>query len=125
RHGLPHTGAQVSEVRPRGLRGRMAALRVGQVLSLTIGTLLVLAAIASALALVAASRLTDQRAFLLDEAGPSGRAALELENALVNEESGIRGYLITVESQFLEPYGKGLAAEADAYATLEAHKARV
>jgi signal transduction histidine kinase len=111
--------------RPRGLRGRLAALSVGQLLSLTIGTLLVLAAIASALALVAIARLSEHRAFLLDEAGPSVRAALELENAFVNEESGIRGYLITVESPFLEPYGKGLAAQADAYATLEAHKERL
>jgi signal transduction histidine kinase len=111
-----------AENRPRGVRGRLAALSVGQLLSLTIGTLLVLAALASALALVAASRLSEHRAFLLDQAGPADRAALELENAFVNQESGIRGYLITVESPFLEPYGKGLAAERDAYATLEAHK---
>ncbi len=108
--------------RRRGLRARLSALGVGQLLSLTIGVLLVLAAIGIGLALVASIRLSHQRSFLLDQAGPSNRAALELENALVNEETGIRGYLITVESQFLEPYGTGLAAEAAAYKTLAAHQ---
>jgi signal transduction histidine kinase len=106
----------------RGLRARLSALSVGQLLSLTIGALLALAAIGIGLALVASIRLSHQRSFLLDQAGPSNRASLELENALVNEETGIRGYLITVESQFLDPYGKGLGAEAAAYKTLEVHQ---
>ena len=101
---------------------RLSRLSVGQVLSATIGVLLVLAAIGIGLALVASLRVSDQRRILLDQVGPSNRAALELENALVNEETGIRGYLITVESQFLGPYGKGLGAEAAAYKTLEAHQ---
>ena len=108
--------------RRRGLRARLSALSVGRLLSLTIGVLLVLAAIGIGLALVASIRLSHQRSFLLDQAGPSSRASLELENALVNEETGIRGYLITVESQFLDPYGKGLGAEAASYKTLEAHQ---
>jgi len=111
--------------RRRGLRDRLSALSVGQLLSLTIGVLLVLAAIGIGLALVASIRLSHQRNFLLDQAGPTNRASLELENALVNEETGIRGYLITVESEFLEPYGKGLAAERAAYRTLEAHQSQL
>ncbi len=111
--------------RPRSLRARLSALSVGRLLSLTIGVLLVLAAIGIGLALVASARLSHQRGLLLDQAAPSNRAALELENALVNEETGIRGYLITVESQFLQPYGKGLSAEAAAYRTLERHEAAV
>ncbi len=108
-----------------GLRTRLSALSVGQLLSLTLGVLLVLAAAGIGLALVASIRLSHQRSFLLDQAGPASRASLELENALVNEESGIRGYLITVESQFLDPYGKGLGAEAASYKTLEAHERRL
>jgi signal transduction histidine kinase len=108
--------------RRRGLRARLSALSVGALLSLTIGVLLLLAAIGIGLALVASIRVSHQRSFLLDQAAPANRAALELENALVNEETGIRGYLITVESQFLEPYGKGRPAEAAAYKTLAAHQ---
>ena len=112
-----------ARARRGSLRTRLSALSVGQLLSLTIGVLLVLAAIGIGLALIASARLSNQRSILLDQAGPSNRASLELENALVNEETGIRGYLITVESQFLQPYGKGLASEADAYKTLRAHEA--
>jgi signal transduction histidine kinase len=111
--------------RRRGLRARLAGLSVGQLLSLTLGVLLGLAAIGIGLALVASVRLSHQRSFVLDQAGPANRASLEIENALVNEETGIRGYLITVESQFLQPYGAGLGAEADAYKTLEAHDRQV
>jgi signal transduction histidine kinase len=110
---------------PRGLRGRLAALSVGQLLSVTIGVLLVLSAIGIGLALVASLRLGEERGFLLDQVRPVNRAALELENALVNEETGIRGYLITVESSFLEPYGKGLSAESAAYSSLRAHQDQV
>jgi signal transduction histidine kinase len=109
----------------QGLRRRFAALSVGQLLSMTIGVLLVAAAIGIGLAFVASVRLTHQRTFLLDQARPAARAALLLENALVNQETGIRGYLITVESQFLEPYGKGLTGEAEAYASLDSHAARL
>ncbi len=105
----------------RGLRARLAALGVGQLLAITIGVLLVLAGAGIGLALAASFRLSDQRALLLNEVGPSNRAAIELEGALVNEETGIRGYLITVESQFLQPYGKGLHDEGMALATLESH----
>jgi len=107
------------------VKSRLSALSVGQLLSLTIGVLLVLAAAGIGLALVASFRLSDQRSILLDQVRPSNRASLELENALVNEETGIRGYLITLESQFLEPYGHGLATEAAAYKTLEAHQHEV
>jgi signal transduction histidine kinase len=110
---------------PRRLRRRFAALSVGQLLSMTIGVLLVAAAIGIGLAFVASVRLSHQRAFLLDQARPAARAELLLENALVNQETGIRGYLITVESPFLEPYGKGLTAEAGAYASLDSHAARL
>ena len=109
----------------RGLRGRLAALSVGRLLSVTIGVLLVAAAIGIGLAIVASVRLRHQQTFLLDQARPAARAELLLENALVNQETGIRGYLITVESQFLEPYGKGLTAEADAYASLDSRAARL
>ncbi len=105
------------------LRDRLAALRVGQLLGLTIGVLLILAVAGIGLALAASYRLSHERSVLLDDAGPSNRAALQLEDGLVNQETGIRGYLITVESQFLQPYGKGLQEEAEAFRTLTA-KAR-
>jgi signal transduction histidine kinase len=113
-------------VRPRGrLTARLSGLGVGSLLALSIGLALLLAAVGIGLAILASARLSDQRSFLLDRVGPSNRAALELENALVNEETGIRGYIITVESSFLAPYGTGLRAEKTALATLQSHQQAV
>jgi signal transduction histidine kinase len=99
---------------------RLAGLRVGQSLSITIGALLAFAVIGIGLALVANGRLSDRRNLLLNEIGPSLRSAIQLENGLVNQETGLRGYLIAQQPSFLEPYRQGLATEASAFADLRA-----
>jgi signal transduction histidine kinase len=98
---------------------------VGRLLGLTIGLVLLLAALGIALALTANGRLSHNRHLLLDEVGPARRTALVLENALVNEETGVRGFALTGEASFLEPYDEGLRAEKRAYAEMESHSAAV
>lgn len=93
---------------------------VGRLLAATIGVLLALAVAGIGLALLANGELTRNRRFLLDQVGPARRAALNLENALINEETGVRGYLNTAQPSFLEPYRSGHAAEIRAYAELSA-----
>ena len=88
---------------------------VGRSLAVTIGVLLALAAAGIGLALIANAHLTERREFLLDQVGPSLRNSIALEGALVDEETGVRGYVISGEPSFLEPYRDGLAAEAEAY----------
>ena len=102
-----------------GLGQRVAQMSVGGLLGATIGLLLVLAVVGIGLALVANGQLTRERRLLLEQVGPARRTALALENALVNEETGVRGYLITAQPSFLEPYRSGLAGEAHAYAELD------
>ncbi len=97
-------------------------MSVGSLLGATIGLLLLLAVVGIGLALVANGRLNRDRRLLLDQVGPSVRSALSLENALVNEETGVRGYLITGQSPFLEPYRRGLADESSAYSSLRGHE---
>jgi len=94
---------------------------VGRLLALTIGVVLLLAALGIALALVANGQLTHNRRLLLEQVGPARRTALVLENALVNEETGVRGLALTGEASFLEPYDSGLRAERRAYRELEGH----
>jgi signal transduction histidine kinase len=94
---------------------RIAQLPVGRSLAVTIGVLLALAAAGIGLALIANAHLTERREFLLDRVGPSLRNSIALEGALVNEETGVRGYVISGEPSFLEPYRDGLAAEAESY----------
>jgi signal transduction histidine kinase len=93
---------------------------VGGVLGVTIGVVLVLAAAGVALALIANGQLTRDRRLLLEQVGPARRNALALENALVNEETGVRGLALTGEASFLGPYDRGRLAERRAYAELEA-----
>jgi signal transduction histidine kinase len=95
-------------------------LRVGQWLALTIGVLLTFSVLGIGLALLANHKLTDQRHVVLDQVEPALLAALDLENALINEETGVRGYILSGNPASLEPYEKGIATEAHAYHVLEA-----
>jgi signal transduction histidine kinase len=108
---------------PRRLARALRRTSVGELLGATIGLLLVLAVVGIGLALHANSQLSDYRHALLDQFGPSVRSTLELENALVNEETGVRGYILTRQPSFLTPYHTGLEAEARAYAKLRSHEA--
>jgi len=103
----------------RGERARpRRALRVGQWLGLTIGVLLALAAVGIGLAVAGEQRLGERRHVLLKQVEPALQASLRLESALVNQETGVRGYLLTREPSFLAPYDSGLRAESAAYAQL-------
>lgn len=98
---------------------------VGPLLAATIGLLLLLAVIGIGLALIANGQLTRERNFLLNQVGPARRTALDLENALINQETGVRGYLITREPSFLAPYQSGLENEARDYASLRASESAI
>jgi signal transduction histidine kinase len=104
---------------------RLERSSVGGVLAATIGVLLLLAVVGIGLALLANAQLERDRNLLLDQVGPAVRSTLELESALVNEETGVRGYIITAQSSFLGPYQDGLADEAGAYANLHARERAV
>jgi hypothetical protein len=77
------------------------------------------------LALLANAQLDRDRRLLLDRVGPARRTALTLETALINEETGVRGYLIAGEQSFLGPYRNGLQSEASALAMLRASERTV
>jgi signal transduction histidine kinase len=109
----------------RWLARRVAAMSVGALLGATIGVLLTLAVIGIGLALTANGQVARNRRLLLYEVAPARRTALVLENALLNEESGVRGFALTNEPVFLEPYDSGLRHERRAYAELEARAALV
>jgi signal transduction histidine kinase len=104
---------------PRPPAPFVARLRVGQWLALSIGALLILGVISIGLALAANSRLSDRRSLLLDRISPALSAALDLENALINEETGVRGFVITRKGSFLQPYTAGRLAEAQDVRTLQ------
>jgi len=107
---------------PRKPRGRLehrlpTGLPVGRWLAFSIGALLILAVIGIGLAFAANARVTDRRA-LGNRIAPAQVDALDLENALINEETGVRGFIITHQSSFLAPYRQGIVAEARDYRQL-------
>jgi len=95
--------------------GIASRLRVGQWLGFTIGLLLALAVAGITLALVADGRLASRRDLLVDRIQPAQLAVADLANALINQETGLRGFLITRQPQFLQPYDTGMVAEQRDY----------
>jgi signal transduction histidine kinase len=56
-------------------------------------------------------RLGDERELVVDRLDPATVEALRLANALVNEETGVRGFVLAGEASFLAPYRSGRAEE--------------
>jgi signal transduction histidine kinase len=102
------------------MRGRRPArgLRVRQLLGLSTGVLLVVAVIGVGLALAANAHLTRQRSIVVNEITPAQLADLSLQHSLVDEETGVSGYLLTGEQDFLTLYKSGISGETAAYKQL-------
>ena len=78
--------------------------------------LVVLAGIALIAVLREADRALSQQA---QRTFPARLAASQLLASLVDQETGLRGYALTGDEQFLEPYRQGLVDEQTARAALE------
>ncbi|MGE3286892.1 MAG: ATP-binding protein [Pseudonocardia sp.] len=86
---------------------------VGAAVAAVVGTLAVV------VGTVAMMRLDEARSVVLDVVSPAQSAGQALSVALLNQETGVRGFVISGGNpEFLEPYRAGRAAEADAVATL-------
>ena len=93
-------------------------LSTSQWFALAASALALVTAAGTALGVVAITRLDDARSIALDRNGPAVLAQLSLQTALVNQESGVRGYALTGNPQFLGPYNTGRRAEQTAFAQL-------
>jgi len=67
---------------------------------------------------LALARLTQARVALLDVAGPAVIAGQQLSGALVDQDTGVRGFGLTGRTDFLDPYRTGVDAERTQVATL-------
>jgi len=84
---------------------------VTQWLAIAVGALVLLAVLNIVGGLVALSRLTDAREALADRLDPAASATLQLSAALIDQETGVRGYALEPRRQFLEPYDRGQEQE--------------
>jgi signal transduction histidine kinase len=94
-------------------------LSTSQWFALAAAALALVTAVGTALGVIAIVRLTDARDTVLDRNGPAVLAQMQLNTALVNQESGLRGFVLTGREQFLEPYHDGRISEREQYAALE------
>jgi signal transduction histidine kinase len=94
-------------------------LSTSQWFALAASALALVTAAGTALGAIAIARLTDARDTVLDRNGPAVIAQMQLGTALVNQESGLRGFVLTGREQFLAPYRDGRISEREQYATLD------
>jgi signal transduction histidine kinase len=76
----------------------------------------VAAMVAGGLALL---NLHDNRERLVNTLDPAALQVAQLDNALLNQETGVRGYALSSQPSFLAPYINGMAAERAALASLQ------
>jgi len=63
--------------------------------------------------------LLDARSRLIDRLDPAVLAGRDLRSALLNQDSGVRGFALAADEPFLEPYARGRADETVAVRQLE------
>jgi signal transduction histidine kinase len=104
------SGAQRAEAERRWPLSRIVGVAVLVLLLFSVA-----AVVAGGIALV---RLHDSRNRVLDVIDPATLAAQQLDNALVNQETGVRGYALSAQQSFLTPYTQGVTAEQAATGSL-------
>ncbi|MEU4341064.1 CHASE3 domain-containing protein [Nocardia sp. NPDC023852] len=92
-----------------GLAGRLTARAWFQLVLALMILVVVVGAFAGARVITETNRVTDR---LVNETQPAAAEAYRLQSALVNQETGLRGYAIAGDPRFLAPYTEGKQEEA-------------
>jgi signal transduction histidine kinase len=84
---------------------------LGRIIAVSVATLLLLFIGAIVVGAVAIANLDSTRNRVVNVIGPAALHGSELYTALVNQETGLRGYLLSAQPQFLQPYSSGQLQE--------------
>ncbi len=106
--------------RPRDRDRLVSRLTVSQWFTWAAVAMAAVAAIGIVLGVIAITRLTEARTLVVSKNGPALTASLQLSNALINQETGVRGYAIGGRADYLGPWNDGLREAADALSQLHA-----
>jgi signal transduction histidine kinase len=87
-------------------------------LTLVLSPMGVALALCLVLVVICLARLSDSRRAVVDRIDPAALAARDLRAAMVDQETGVRGYALARDTAFLDPYERGRAAEGDSIARL-------
>jgi signal transduction histidine kinase len=91
---------------------------LGRMLGAGLFAVLLFAVVAGVFGGLSAAHLSDARDRVVDQVDPSVQQALRLNAALLDQETGVRGYALSGQQDFLQPYTDGLATQQDAVAQL-------
>ena len=100
-----------------GRRGNR--FRVNQWFAIATAVLSVATLAGIVIGVLAIVRLADERELVVDHLDPATVEALRLANAFVNEETGVRGFVLSGEESFLAPYRSGRIEERRAVRRLQ------
>ena len=106
----PRHRAELDDAANRWTLSRIIGIGV-----LVIAFVAVVAGVAGGIAL---HDLYVARGRVIDTVDPAIQQALRIDAALVDQETGVRGYALSAQTDFLAPYTNGIATENDAVAKL-------
>ncbi|MDO0924330.1 ATP-binding protein [Streptomyces sp. TG1A-8] len=109
---------------PSGTRGAFSGWTTRRWLRVGVATTLVVLAVLGTLGGWAMWRTSQITSELVDRRSPALIDSMRLEEALVNQETGIRGYGLSGRADFLEPYAQGVTDEQTALRRLRPLVAR-
>jgi signal transduction histidine kinase len=95
-------------------------LRAGQWFRRAVGLLVIVAIVGTVRNIFVINDLGDARVELTDRLSPAAIAAGDLTAAMLDQETGVRGYALSGEERFLEPYREGRRNADAAIARLNA-----
>lgn len=116
--GRPAVRTATAPARPSQERGRAWSLRRSLTVLAVVATVIAVAMIA--IGAVALTSLQDARGRVVGKIDPAYRQAEGLQVALVNQETGVRGYALGRQDVYLQPWNAGRSAEAAATSALSA-----
>jgi signal transduction histidine kinase len=104
--------------RPAGRRPASSPWPLGRIIGGTVLFMAVFSLAAVVTGAVALAHLDNERQRIETTIDPAALAAQQLYSALLNQETGVRGYALSAKPDFLAPYTEGMAAEKTAVAQL-------
>ncbi|MFC5137178.1 ATP-binding protein [Actinomycetospora rhizophila] len=109
----PRRGRRGGLPRPsRGDRRGLSRWSLGRILGVTGALVAVLLVVAGIIGATGLAVLSDRRIELVDRLDPALTTAQQLDAATVDQETGVRGYVLAPSPEFLVPYERGRAEEA-------------
>jgi signal transduction histidine kinase len=105
-------------LRSAGRRPASSPWPLGRIIGGTVLLMAVLSLAAVVTGALALAHLDDERQRIETTIDPAALAAQQLYSALLNQETGVRGYALSGQPSFLVPYTEGMAAEKTAVAQL-------